>query len=197
MTSFLRWFAVALVSLWPEVSEAHSPIPGIGAFYGGLLHPILVPPQLLLLLAVNLAVGSSGRTAARLGSIAIIVGLVVGLVFGSLLHITPLSSRILLLAALACATAVILATTLSGSVAFVSSCFAGLLVGLDSAPESEPLGSSLLASAGTLIGGLLLTLIVLAISISLTRDWQRIGIRVLGSWIAAVAILVASLSFRQ
>jgi urease accessory protein len=197
MTFSVRLLALTLLVFWPTASEAHSPIPSIGALYGGLLHPFLVPSQLMLLLAVNLAVGSSGRAPARLGSIAIIVGLSVGLVFGAPLPIAALSAKILLVAALACAIPVIFAATLGPSVAFVCSCLAGLLVGLDSAPESGPFGPVLLASVGTFIGGALLTLIVLALSVSVTRDWQRIGIRVLGSWIAAASILVTSLSFRH
>jgi urease accessory protein len=197
MTVPARLFALALLVLWPEVSEAHSPIPGIGAFYGGFLHPILVPSQLVLLLAVNLAVGGSSGSSARSGSVAIIVGLAVGLALGSLLPVAALSSTILLVAALVFVIPVIVAATLAPSVALLCSCAAGLLVGFDSAPESGTFVAMLLASVGTIVGGALLTLIVLALSLSVSRDWQRIGIRVLGSWIAAASILVASLSFRH
>ena len=39
-----------------------------------------------------------------------------------------------------------------------------------------------------------LTLLVGGAAASLTRAWQRIGLRALGSWIAAAAILVLTLS---
>jgi urease accessory protein len=197
MSLFVRLFALALLALWPESSEAHSPIPGIGAFYGGLLHPFLVPSQLLLLLAVNLAVGGSGRASAHLGSIAATIGLAAGLVLGSLLRVEAISSTILLIAALAFAIPVIFAATLAPTIALMFSFSAGALVGVDSTPESGPSGAVVMAATGTFVGGALLTIVVLALSLSVSRDWQRIGIRVLGSWIATASILVASLSFRH
>ena len=42
-----------------------------------------------------------------------------------------------------------------------------------------------MALAGTAIGGVLLPSIIAGLVTSLLRPWQRIGVRVIGSWIAA------------
>jgi urease accessory protein len=49
----------------PGWALAHSPIPGIASFYSGVLHPFVVPAQLMALLALGLLFGQRGL--ARLG----------------------------------------------------------------------------------------------------------------------------------
>jgi hypothetical protein len=47
--------------------------------------------------------------------------------------------------------------------------------------------------AGTAAGFTLALWAVAAFSVRLHRDWQRLGARILGSWIAASAVLVLAL----
>ena len=47
-----------------------------------------------------------------------------------------------------------------------------------------------------LAAGLALTIVVMATN-CLTRGWQRIGVRIVGSWIAASAVLVLALRFSR
>ena len=53
---------------------------------------------------------------------------------------------------------------------------------------------ALLAFAGTAVGGVLLLSYVGGIAASLARPWQRIGIRIAGSWTAASAGIVLMLA---
>jgi len=69
----------------------------------------------------------------------------------------------------------------------------GLAVALDSPPETISLRDANLALLGTAIGAVLVLLAVLQVATRLTRGWQRIGARIVGSWIAATAILVLAL----
>ena len=57
--------------------------------------------------------------------------------------------------------------------------------------------ATVLALAGTMITAAVTLILVAAITADRTRDWQRIGIRILGSWIAASAILVLALRLTQ
>lgn len=43
-----------LLLLWPCETWAHSPIRGVGTFYAGFLHPLLIPAHLLALVALGL-----------------------------------------------------------------------------------------------------------------------------------------------
>jgi hypothetical protein len=49
---------------------------------------------------------------------------------------------------------------------------------------------------GTALGGIVLMVVIVEIATRLTHPWQRIAARVLGSWIAASAILVLALTLR-
>jgi len=67
-------------------------------------------------------------------------------------------------------------------------------MGLDSAPDSAGRSQLLLAYSGLLFGIFAIAVVVTGSAISLRRGWQRIGIRVAGSWIVAVSVLALALS---
>src|SRR5690554_1493460 len=72
---------VLLVGLsLPQLAWSHSPIAGIGQFYGGLLHPLMVPAHTLTLTVFALLIGQSGIRAMRLGYPPFMLCLAVGLV---------------------------------------------------------------------------------------------------------------------
>ncbi len=71
---------------------------------------------------------------------------------------------------------------------------AGLAIGLDSAPDVSTDREMALAFAGLVFGFLGVATVITGLAIGLTRDWQRIGVRIAGSWIVAVSILVLVLS---
>jgi urease accessory protein len=51
--------------------------------------------------------------------------------------------------------------------------------------------------AGTALGACLALAIIAACASRLRRSWQRVGMRIVGSWIAASAILVLALHFAR
>jgi urease accessory protein len=63
----------------------------------------------------------------------------------------------------------------------------------DSPPEALALLQANLTLLGTALGAVLLLLALLQGTARLRHHWQRIGARILGSWIAAIAILVLAL----
>ena len=73
----------------------------------------------------------------------------------------------------------------------------GIALGLDSPPEVIAISAATIMLIGTWIGACLALALVVAGASYLTAWWQRIGMRILGSWIAASAILVLALRFAR
>lgn len=175
---------------------AHSPIPGIGHFYSGALHPFVSPAHLMGLLALGLVLGQGGLTAARAPLIALLLALLVGVIAHRLAG-DPDTDRILLtLAALLGLTASAQwrapHALLAGSAAA-----AGLAVGLASGPTGLDGSARWITLAGALCAALLLPSYVAAMVTLIGPAWLRIAVRVVGSWLGAAALLVLALSFAR
>jgi hypothetical protein len=69
----------------------------------------------------------------------------------------------------------------------------GVALELDSVPQEISTQATLLTLAGTTITALSIPALLAVLTAYLRRDWQRLGVRVAGSWIAASAILVLAL----
>lgn len=183
---------VALLVLAAPV-RAHSPIEGVGDFYAGFLHPLLVPAHLLCILTFGLLIGRQGVQRVQLAVVVYFVALLVGLTGAAFAMATPPE---LLLLGLAALSGVLLAVgaTLPPVPLAVLGAAAGVTVGLDSA-QQELSGSGLLAALlGTGLGASVAVLYLFVFAEWFSRHaWQRVGLRVLGSWAAAAALLVGAL----
>jgi urease accessory protein len=165
---------------------------------GGLLHPLTVPAHLLALVALGLCIGQQQGAAGRLmPSLAFVAGAWCGL-FAIAFAVRPPAAADLLLAASVLSGGVVAAARplpalASAPLAAVS----GIALGLDSPPQTISLAAGIAMLIGTGLGACL-TLAVVAVGCGcLDRDWQRIGVRILGSWTAASATLVLALRFAQ
>jgi urease accessory protein len=74
---------------------------------------------------------------------------------------------------------------------------AGAALALDSPPQAISLAVATLTLIGTGIGACLAVAIIAVGAGDLARAWQRIGVRIVGSWIAASALLVLALRFAR
>ncbi len=86
--------------------------------------------------------------------------------------------------------------SLPRSVCMLLSIISGFVLGMDSIPETSGLGKLIVTLFSTTTGLGIALLIVIGWGDYFTRDWQKIGIRVIGSWIAASALLVFTLSLK-
>jgi len=172
-------------------ARAHDVVAGVGGFSGGLLHPLLVPGHVLALVALGLAFGQKKeRPRADLILFAAGLAIGIGLVVAAFAVTTDLA--ILAVAAAGGVAAAIgrpLPLPLSGPLAII----AGAAVAFDSVPQEIFMQTTLLALIGTAISTSVVVGLVAEGARGLTRDWQRIGTRILGSWIAAAAIMVLAL----
>jgi urease accessory protein len=189
-----RLGALVLLAAIAVPSWAHSPIPGIGNFYNGALHPFVSPAHLIVLLALGLWLGQQGLAGAKRPLLAFIASLAVGLA----LHRAagdPDTDRWLLVLAAVAGLAVAAAFAAPGVLASTFCVAAGLAVGLASGPSGVEGTPRAVMLAGTFFGATLACAYVMAMVTLAQRPWMRIAARVIGSWLAAAALLVLALSF--
>ncbi len=183
----LAAIAISLVLMKPAL--AHAPIKGIGAFYNGLLHPLFVPSHLLVLIALGLLIGQHAPRASRSAWFGFVAGLSVAVAAASNLDIKP-PQPVLLGVALAAGCLVILDRAFSAAALATVAVAGGIAIGLDSRPESASHRDFWLALLGSGIGSVLLVSYIGGIAAVLQRPWQRIGIRIAGSWTVACGVIV-------
>nr|WP_299503184.1 HupE/UreJ family protein [uncultured Rhizobium sp.] len=177
----------------PVPANAHNPIEGIGTFYGYMLHTLIVPAHALLFAGTTLMIGQQKRSGARIGLAAFIIAFVVGLAISGAGSSGAVNEWQLLVGAFMAGGAVSLGRQIPIVVLAPAVATAGLAIGLDSSPSGVPAEDAWLAFAGLLIGTASLGLVVTGLTVDPTKEWKRIGVRIAGSWIVAVSILVLSL----
>ena len=186
-------YAAALLG-FSGATHAHSPIQGIGDFYAGFLHPLLVPSHLLCIVTFGLLVGQQGVQRVQSAVIVYFLALVIGLA-GAGFAVIAGSEIVLLVVAALCGVAIAVSAMLPTPVVVAFGAVAGLAVGIDSAQQALAGRALLAALLGTGLGAGALVLYLLVFAEWFSRfPWQRIAVRVLGSWAAAAALLVGSLS---
>ena len=176
--------------LFPGLVFAHTIGHGISPFLSGLLHPLFVPAHLISLLAVGLLLGQQEPNRHLVVLILFPVAVVLGLAASDI--IVKIKPELVLLAATLLVGLLIAANLkistfwcaiITGSV--------GFMIGLDSSPQIPTVNAFL----GTGLGIMVVPLLSMEFSDYFRRKvWQRISIRILGSWIAASMFLVLALS---
>ncbi len=184
-----------VLGMLPGSAWAHSAIEGIGTFYNGVLHPVVVPAHLLLLIVLGLFLARQGPQTSLRALVAFLAANLAGLALAWFALSPQLEEAILAAAAI---TGVLVAANLTTGVIGCSilAAVAGGLVGMDSEPEGLMGQEKLTLMAGIAIGVSLLCLYATALALLLgKRNWQRVGIRVFGSWVTASSLMVLALSF--
>jgi urease accessory protein len=183
--------AALLVATVPV--QAHDAVAGIGGFYGGLLHPLLVPAHVLALTSLGLLIGQQTprQRAGLLGLFA--ASLIAGIIVIVAAFATTSAGHAILAVAAAGGISVAIARPVPVLVSGPLAVIAGAAIELDSVPQEISMRTTLVALTGTAIGAFLVAMVLADVAVYLKRDWQRIGLRVVGSWIAASAILVLAL----
>ena len=186
----------AALGLLPGLAWAHSPIKGLDNFYAGLLHPVFVPAHLLSILVLGVLLGQQGAQRVQVAIVACLVALLVGL--AASVPAAAISVEVPLLAFAAVSGALVaLARPLPVPAIAALGGVVTLLVGVDSAQEGLSGRGWLAAMLGSAISAYLLLLYAMVFAEWFgRREWQRIGLRILGSWAAASALLVLSLALR-
>jgi hydrogenase/urease accessory protein HupE len=187
-------FSVALAALFlwsgAGAAEAHDTL-RLGPFAGGILHPLETPAQVLILAGLGLLLGRAPpfRLGRVLGIFAPAAAL--GMLLTLADHAAPMP--VLLMAGLATAVGALLASGWPTKRVLddVLLAILGLVLGLD----SGFINPSALVVAKVLFGNWVSLLVIVGyvafyVSLIPPVPWVRNGIRVLGSWIVAISLLV-------
>ena len=184
---------VALFSLSTSVAEAHTVIDGVSGFQGGLVHPLLVPAHMLVLLALGCLTGQI-ESASRRRAIAVFAAAAVASVLLVALAFSAVNAELLVLT-LGALSGLLLASGWRIPLPVVSVlavCIAAAIV-FDSVPAALSVKETILSLAGTGIAAAAVVTVAALTSAAGPQLWQRVGVRILGSWIAASAIIVLAL----
>jgi urease accessory protein len=182
--------------LLPAPSHAHLMNTGLGPFYDGLSHFALTPEDFLPALALALLAGQRGSRAGRLALFALpgawLTGGLAGLAWPTISTATALTTvSFLALGGLVAAEARLRPEWVAG-LALVLGLLHGYLNG--SAMSQAKLGA--LGLVGIVATLFTVVALAAALVISLRAAWTRIAVRVAGSWIAAIGLLLLGWSFR-
>lgn len=182
--------AIFVLVICPGGAEAHGTFAGAGGFYAGLMHPLVVPAELLALVSVSLLLGQRGRQAVAVGVPALGVGVSTGLLAAHFFAVLPaLPTTLALVAAGVIAVLVVLDARLPPALSTSLALAAGFAVGVDAVPDQQGLMPILAACLATVIACVATVLVVAAVIADRRQSWMAIAVRVAASWIAASAIL--------
>jgi hypothetical protein len=165
----------------------------LSGFQAGLLSAFLVPAHAMALLALGLTIGQQERRGVTL--LAFAAGLIMGLLALASGVGETSANTVLLAATLITGMAAAIGWALPALIGAPIALVIGVGLGLDSPPKAVSIQAANTMLAGTALGACIIVTLVAAVVMRLSRAWARIGVRVLGSWIAASAILVLALRF--
>jgi hydrogenase/urease accessory protein HupE len=189
-----------LLSLVMSSAWAHGTIPGINQFYNGVAHPFLAPAHLFSLLALALLAGQQGLRPRPVEIIALAASLGLG-AFAAAAAGDPDTDRWLWACTLWAGTGAVVGRTQPRWLRAVTGGAIGLAIGLGSADVSLQGSTRVAALLGAGAGALVLIAYVAlgvdALARRVTWPAASIGIRVLGSWLTACAVLMLALAWKK
>jgi hypothetical protein len=188
-----RRLIAASLALVPIPAAAHLASTGLGPVYDGAYHFALSPEQFLPIAALALFAGRRGPAQARLVLFALPIGWLAAAFAGIAppADLQPVLTALALLATggLLAADAV-LPRAATGLAALL---LGGICGGADHAASSlDP--PSVPATLGGAAAIFVLVALIASLALPLRRAWTLIAVRVAGSWMAALGLLLAGWS---
>lgn len=185
----------AAVSARP--AQAHLVNTDLGSFYGGALHPLTAPEHLLPILALALLAGQQGAATARRILLAFPLGLAAGAWSAFTFPGWTVAYGINLVSFLVFGVLVAGNWRLPQGVLEALALVFGATHGYANGGAAGVAGVSKdLFLAGLLTTGIVVVTVVPAFVLRLDLVWGRMAVRVVGSWIAAIGLLMIALMVR-
>jgi urease accessory protein len=190
------FFLVAALIATAAPAHAHLMNSGFGPFYDGLAHPLMSPEDLLPVLAVTLLAGLAGARYGRWVLATLPAAWLLGMLAGWALALPTAPA-----AAMAVATAVTGALAASGlrlplPVVTGWAALLGALHGVGNGGELAATAGGLLAIVGIVCSLAAIVSLVAGQVAVLQAHWARLAVRISGSWIAAVGMLMLGWSMK-
>lgn len=193
----LRIALFVAILLSPAIARAHLTDTGLGPIYDGIAHLLLSFDDLLPVVALALLAGLNGARAGRLVlfilPMAWFAGGIAGVLAAGAAPPAIVTSLSLLALGVLTAASAQLRPALVVFLAVALGLTHGWLNGAAIATAGRE-ASGLIGIAGTIF---VVVALGSAVVVSLRKPWTRIAVRVAGSWIAAVGLLVLGWSLRS
>lgn len=181
--------ATMLLAL-PGAAQAHLVTSGLGPFYDGALHLLLSPADMLGLAAAALLAGLRGRQAARLTVVVLPIAWLFAGLIGMSLPVTIDLAWLGVLSFVVLGGLVAADARLPPIVVASLGGVYGALHGLFNGSALVAAGAGVTGLFGLVLAVLLLALLTSAAVAPLQAFWARTAVRVGGSWIVAVGMLM-------
>jgi urease accessory protein len=162
-------------------------------FVDGLLNPLTTPAHVLTLLALALLLA---RQPQRFTGVLVFALALAGGFLAIVLAVETTPARTVLLAVAVALGVMIAAAWAPKLLAWLLAAIAGAALALDSPPQAVTITEAYATLVGTALGACAMLVVVAAAAAHANADWQRLGLRIVGSWIAASAILVLAVQLR-
>jgi len=182
--------AGASLLLWPGAAHAHLVTTGLGPVYDGISHLFLTFDDLLPVVAMALLAGLNGPAAGRRALFTLPVAWLAGGAAGYLSGIAILPGGITSLSFLALGILTAADLRLAPRVVTALALTFGIAHGWLNGASIVAAGREASGLAGITGAIFVVVAIVAALVVSLRRPWTRIAVRVAGSWIAAIGLLL-------
>ncbi|MDH4337263.1 MAG: HupE/UreJ family protein [Candidatus Krumholzibacteria bacterium] len=174
----------------PATAHAHLVTTGFGSFYDGMAHLVITPSDVLLVLALALFAGQRGAATARSLLVVLPGAWLVGGVAGRAWPVTTDLPVVTTLSFMIVGLLVALDRRLPSTVAVGLAVVAGGLNGFLNGAVLRTAGMDRLALIGAVTAVFVVATLVPSWIVGLRRQWARIVVRVAGSWITAIGILM-------
>lgn len=197
----VSWAASAILLMWAGTANAHIVGARLGDFYAGALHPLTDLQDVVLWLAVGLLAGAIGAERARWLVLVVPVGLLIGLSaalsFGFTLVGTVANAAMMVVLGLLVAGGIRLGTRSLCAITFGLAALRGVVNAGGVGPDTN----RVLFAAGLAAVGYAGITLIMALTVAFrgadperAPPWRGIAIRVCGSWIAAIGLMVGGLA---
>ena len=177
-----------ILLIYPSTAAAHLVTTGLGPVYDGIGHLVMTPEDLIPVLALALYAGlrgaKPGRRALFILPVTWFMGGLLGVYMAGLpeLPVAPASFFIL---GLLVAADLNLSNRLFTAVVILVGFVHGILNGI-----ALKEGAGVLGLIGIMATLFVIVALVSAFTVSLKKPWTRIVVRVAGSWVAAIGMLM-------
>jgi len=179
----------------PHIALAHSPIKGIGDLLNGIIHPLLVPAQVLIILALGLWYGQHKSANKKISVLIFLLATIIGLATSGF-FVSYDMSAFLLVGASVLGLLIITGVSLPQVIYTLLGVLSGFIIGLDSSSEGLVSKAKIVSLFGSGVGIYFMLLYAMALSESLSnKHWQVIAVRIMASWLSASALMVLALGF--
>ena len=173
---------------YPSYASAHLVTTGLGPVYDGIGHLVMTPEDLVPALAIALFAGlrgaAPGRRALFVLPLAWFVGGLLGIAIEGLPAV-PVAAISFLILGLLIAADLKLSQKMVTAIVIVVGFVHGVLNGV-----ALKEGAGILGLIGIMATLFVIVAIVSALIVSLKRPWTKIAVRVAGSWVAAMGLLM-------